>query len=149
MIRGNVFISSPPPFGYTMKLEHRRMLFQAVAGVFVLLGSLVIYEFDGWITGMLASIIFFGLPGIYLMRRSSEMHSGEVDIPEMLSMMASGALVFMFLSIVTVSIMLYGVNVPTLGAIALSFVIFFLPAWAIWVYNSKRRTDVYEPRSLS
>ena len=121
----------------------KRRAYQIGAGA---LGSLAVVTigFPGSlnILDMVVSILVFSIPALYLLREASFLYDGGVDPVEMVLMMVMGGLLMMFTSVAVLSPLSLDTATNTLGVIVVSFVLFFVPAALIWIYETKHRKTV-------
>ena len=124
-----------------------RRLQQMAAGVLVLLGAMLIASPDGDISGIniAISVLIFTVPGFWLLKEATEKYTDDVDLTETFSMMFVGAFVFLFVSLVVVSAFTFGIGSTTIGMVVVSFVMFFVPAAVVWLFNTGRRTETLDP----
>jgi len=110
-----------------------RRLLQMFAGMLMALGFLAVIGSGGQLLPMVMISILIGGPAIYLIYRSTQYYSRDIDTFEAGSMMGVGGLVLLF---VTVSIASLQVEV-----IALSALLFMTPAIVLWIITNRRQTQ--------
>lgn len=125
----------------------QRRLYEMGAGVLGLLAVMMIVGPAGEVNGinLLLWSLIFTAPALYLLRKAAEHYVDDIDNWEVVGMMTTGSLFFLFVSIVVVTLFQYGATGTSLGMSVVSFVVFFVPAAIIYLLNTRRQTETISP----